>query len=129
MPAGGKPRKPKAGFPPFPPSLESPQGQRPSHIPTASTAVLIYKELLSKAGLTAGPKTVTSEGGPKQTAEVGQNHLPNAARRRAWMTSRNLVLFLSDLDLQDLLAKRDADEDTSAALDSQMDEFFITLAP
>jgi hypothetical protein len=51
------------------------------------------------------------------------------ARRRAWMTSRNLILFLSDLDLQDLLAKRDADEDTSTALDSQMDEFFITLAP
>ena len=51
------------------------------------------------------------------------------ARRRAWMTSRNLILFLSDLDLEDLLAKRDAGEDTSLVLDSQMDEFFITLAP
>ena len=37
MTARGKPGKPKAGFPPFPPSLESPQNQRPSHIPTAST--------------------------------------------------------------------------------------------
>jgi hypothetical protein len=45
------------------------------------------------------------------------------------MTSRNLILFLSDLDLEDLLAKRDAGEDTSLVLDSQMDEFFITLAP
>jgi len=51
------------------------------------------------------------------------------ARRRAWMISRNLILFLSDLDLQDLLSKRDAGEDTSVVLDSQMDEFFITLAP
>lgn len=51
------------------------------------------------------------------------------ARRRAWMTSRNLILFLSDLDLEDLLNKRDAGEDTSIVLDSQMDEFFITLAP
>jgi hypothetical protein len=51
------------------------------------------------------------------------------ARRRAWMISRNLILFLSDLDLEDLLSKRDAGEDTSFVLDSQMDEFFITLAP
>jgi hypothetical protein len=51
------------------------------------------------------------------------------ARRRAWMTSRNLILFFSDLDLEDLLTKRDAGEDTSLVLDSQMDEFFITLAP
>src|ERR1017187_6795656 len=78
MAARGKPGKPKAGFPPFPPSLESPQKQRASHIPTASTTVLIYQQRLSKAGLTAEPKTVTSEGGPKQTAEMGQKHLPKA---------------------------------------------------
>jgi hypothetical protein len=51
------------------------------------------------------------------------------ARRRAWMTSRNLILFLSDLDLEELLRKRDAGEDPSLVLDSQMDDFFITLAP
>jgi len=51
------------------------------------------------------------------------------ARRRAWMTSRNLILFLSDLDLAELVRKRDAGEDTSLVLDSQMDDFFITLAP
>src|ERR1039458_10371879 len=79
MTDSGKPGKPKAGFPPFPPSLESPQKQRASHIPTASTTSPYLKERLSRAGLTAGPKTVISEGGPQQTAEVGQNHLPNAA--------------------------------------------------
>src|ERR1017187_7892757 len=78
MTDSGKPGKPKAGFPPFPPSLESPQKQRASHIPTASTTSPYLKERLSRAGLTAGPKTVISEGGPQQTAEVGQNHLPNA---------------------------------------------------
>jgi hypothetical protein len=45
------------------------------------------------------------------------------------MTSRNLILFLSDLDLAELVRKRDAGEDTSLVLDSQMDDFFITLAP
>src|ERR1051326_4306698 len=79
MTARGKPGKPKAGFPPFPPSLESPHEQRASHIPTASTTGPYIKERLSKASLAAGPKTVISEGGPQQTAEVGQNHLPNAA--------------------------------------------------
>src|ERR1039457_5361146 len=78
MTDSGKPGKPKAGFPPFPPSLESPQKQRASHIPTASTTSPYLKERLSRAGLTAGPKTVISEGAPQQTAEVGQNHLPNA---------------------------------------------------
>jgi hypothetical protein len=78
MTDSGKPGKPKAGFPPFPPSLESPQKQRASHIPTASTTSPYLKERLSRAGLTAGPKTVISGGGPQQTAEVGQNHLPNA---------------------------------------------------
>jgi hypothetical protein len=43
----------------------------------------LYKEELSKAGLTAEPKTVTSEGGPKQTAEVAQNQLPNASSDEA----------------------------------------------
>ena len=38
----------------------------------------LYRERLSKAGLTAEPKTVNSEGGPKQTAEVGQKQLLNA---------------------------------------------------
>jgi hypothetical protein len=61
----GKPAK-AAGFP---------------HSHSFDDRSLYIKERLSKAGLTAGPKTVTSEGGPKQTAEVGQNHLPNARLR------------------------------------------------
>src|ERR1035441_6554298 len=86
MTDSGKPGKPKAGFPPFPPSLESPQKQRASHIPTASTTSPYLKERLSRAGLTAGPKTVISEGGPQQTAEVGQNHLPNATHAEMFGT-------------------------------------------
>jgi hypothetical protein len=39
----------------------------------------LFKQRLSTAGLTAEPKTVNSEGGPEQTAEVGQNHLPKPA--------------------------------------------------
>src|SRR4051812_18292709 len=76
MTARGKRGKPKPGFPLFPPSLESPQQQRASHIPTAPTTGPYLKRRLSTAGLTAELKTVNSEGGPEQTAEVGQNHLP-----------------------------------------------------
>jgi hypothetical protein len=60
----------------------------------------------------------------KQPAKSAQK-----ARRRAWMTSNNLILFLSDLDLQDLVRARADNEDTSRILESQMDDFFITLAP
>src|SRR5678816_1822753 len=74
MAARGKPGKPKAGFPPFPPSLESPQMQRASHIPTAPTTNPYSgkTERPSRAGLTAGPKTVN--------LRVGQNKLPKWAR-------------------------------------------------
>src|SRR5690242_527253 len=85
MTARGKPGKPKAGFPPFPPSLESPQKQRASHIPTASTTGPLYKKKDKQGRPSAEPKTVNSEGGPKQTAEVGQNHLPKPLVR----SSRN----------------------------------------
>ena len=72
MTARGKPGKPKAGFPPFPPSLESPQKQRAFHIPTAPTT---------------GPYlTKTKHGRPYGRAEnrqlggVGQNKLPKWAK-------------------------------------------------
>src|SRR4051794_34816061 len=80
MTARGKPGKPKAGFPPFPPSLESPQKQRASHIPTATTTAPLYKKEDKQGRPSAEPKTVNSEGGPKQTAEVGQNQLPKPVR-------------------------------------------------
>ena len=75
MTAGGKPGKPKAGFPPFPPALESPQSRRPSHIPTASTTGSYSEntERLSRAGLTAEPKKPS-------TSRVGQNKLPKWAK-------------------------------------------------
>jgi hypothetical protein len=78
MAARGKPRKPKAGFPPFhlPWKARKAAGFPHSHSLDDGT---YYQERISKAvGLTAGPKTVNLEGGPKQTGEVGQKHLPNA---------------------------------------------------
>ena len=51
------------------------------------------------------------------------------ARRRAWMASSNLILFLSDLDLQEIVRARTDDQDTSRVLESQMEDFFITLVP
>src|SRR6476620_4612778 len=71
MTARGKPGKPKAGFPPFPPSLENPQTQRVSHIPTASTTGP-YIRNISKAGLRPSRKP--------STRRVGQNKLPKWAK-------------------------------------------------
>jgi hypothetical protein len=51
------------------------------------------------------------------------------ARRRAWMTSESIILFLSDSDLGDLVRARDEGKDPSDILDAQMDDFFIALAP
>src|SRR4051812_25042370 len=63
----GKPRKPKAGFPLFPPSLESPQKQRASHIPTAPTTAPYLTK--TKHGRPYGrAENRHSEGGPEQTA-------------------------------------------------------------
>jgi hypothetical protein len=69
----GKHGKPKAGFPPFPQPLEIPQEQRDSHIPTATMTVHIKVRTKTKPH-----QTSASQGGPKQTAEVGQMKLPNA---------------------------------------------------
>ena len=63
MTVRGKPGKPKAGFPPFPPPLEIRKGSDFPHSHSFDDWSL-YKERLSKAGLTAEPKTVNSEGGP-----------------------------------------------------------------
>jgi hypothetical protein len=51
------------------------------------------------------------------------------ARRRAWMIAENIILFASDEDLKEMVRRRAADEDPSVVFDSQLDEFFITLAP
>src|SRR5690349_2709625 len=73
MTARGKPGKPKAGFPPFPPSLESPQRLRASHIPTASTADPYIKGR-TKQGRPYGRALKPS------TRRVGQNKLPKWAK-------------------------------------------------
>jgi hypothetical protein len=51
------------------------------------------------------------------------------ARRRAWMTAENIILFLSDGDLAQMAQIRAEDGDPAEILDAQMDEFFIKLAP
>jgi hypothetical protein len=51
------------------------------------------------------------------------------ARRRAWMVSENIILFLSDDDLQKLVDIRSRDADPSHVLDELMDDFYITLTP
>jgi hypothetical protein len=51
------------------------------------------------------------------------------ARRRAWMLAENIILFLSDDDLKDIVRARSVEDDPSSILESQLDEFFIKLAP
>jgi hypothetical protein len=51
------------------------------------------------------------------------------ARRRAWMESDKLIVFLSDEDLKDLIRARSFGEDTTEIIDTQLDEFFLTLSP
>src|SRR3954468_16239174 len=74
MPARGKPGKPRAGFPPFPQSLESPQTRRPSHIPPASTANTYIGEKEASTASRPGLKPSHSR--------VGQNKLPKWAKIR-----------------------------------------------
>jgi Restriction endonuclease len=51
------------------------------------------------------------------------------ARRRAWMIADNLIVFLSDEELKDIVRTRSGGGDPSLVLDAQIDEFFIHLAP
>jgi hypothetical protein len=118
MTARGKPGKPKAGFPPFPPSLESPQKQRASHIPTASTTGPLYKGRLSKPGLTAEQKTVNAEGGPKQTAEMGQDQLPKPDTVSANKTSAFRVVPILQGSLRQVVRGRRSSPDAYVAGDS-----------
>src|SRR3954454_8287177 len=86
MTARGKPGKPKAGFPPFPPSLESPQKQRASHIPTAWTTGP-YISGKTKQGRPYGRALKPS------TRRVGQNKLPKWAKSSC-QTQEELFLIL-----------------------------------
>ena len=51
------------------------------------------------------------------------------ARRRAWMLAENIILFLSDDELAEIVRAISDDTDPSNVLDAQIDEFFVTLAP
>jgi len=76
MPARGKPGKPRAGFPPFPPFLEARKSGGLPHSHSLDDCTYIRK---NQEGRPYGrPKPSPQQGGPKQTSEMGQNHLPNA---------------------------------------------------
>lgn len=51
------------------------------------------------------------------------------ARRRAWMVAENIILFISDGDLTQMLQIKDQGGNPEELLDIQLDEFFIELAP
>ena len=51
------------------------------------------------------------------------------ARRRAWLIASNIILFLSDDDLKEMIRIRSDDDDPATLLDTKLDEFFIHLAP
>jgi hypothetical protein len=60
-------------------------------------------------------------------------HLPSQsallARRRAWVESRKLILFLSDEELAELIHLREHGSDREALIEALLDEFFSGLVP
>ncbi|MFY9821150.1 MAG: restriction endonuclease [Thermoanaerobaculia bacterium] len=62
-------------------------------------------------------------------SRLGPSKPALTARRRAWMMSENLILFLTDGDLKDLVRMKLNGEDPTTVLDAGMDEFFLALAP
>ncbi|TDS82156.1 restriction endonuclease [Comamonas sp. JUb58] len=51
------------------------------------------------------------------------------ARRRAWVESDKLILFLSDEELKDLIRAKSYGEKPTEVLDVQLEEFFLRLTP
>ena len=51
------------------------------------------------------------------------------ARRRCWIESDKLILFLSDDDLAEIVLARSRDEDPGELLDAQLDSFLTSLVP
>ncbi len=51
------------------------------------------------------------------------------ARRRAWLEFDKLIIFLSDLDLKDLIRAMSLGENTAEGIDAQLDDFLLTLSP
>lgn len=51
------------------------------------------------------------------------------ARRRAWLESDKLIVFLSDEDLKDMIRSRSTGETPSEIIDTQLDDFFLHLSP
>ncbi len=45
------------------------------------------------------------------------------------MIAENIILFVSDGDLAEIVRLRSIDADPSVVLEAQMDDFFIALAP
>jgi hypothetical protein len=51
------------------------------------------------------------------------------ARRRAWMEFDKLIVFISDDDIIDMLNMKGIGEDPTEVIDSQLEEFWLELAP
>ena len=51
------------------------------------------------------------------------------ARRRAWVETDKLIVLLADEDLKDLVRAKSYGESPTAVLDTQLEEFFLRLAP
>ncbi len=51
------------------------------------------------------------------------------ARRRAWMISETMILFLSDGDLKEMIRMKARGEEPAEILETQMNDFFLKLAP
>jgi hypothetical protein len=60
-------------------------------------------------------------------------HLPSQsallARRRAWVESRKLILFLSDEELAELIHLREHSSECESLIEALLDEFFSGLVP
>ncbi|OGU13279.1 MAG: hypothetical protein A2076_13055 [Geobacteraceae bacterium GWC2_53_11] len=51
------------------------------------------------------------------------------ARRRAWVESEKLIVFLSDEDMKDLIIAKSFGQDPSTIIQAQLQEFFLCLCP
>jgi hypothetical protein len=64
-----------------------------------------------------------------QTRRIGASKSAIKARRRTWQASGNLIVFLFDEQLTELLACKARGEDPTEVINEQLDDFFLALAP
>jgi hypothetical protein len=77
----------------------------------------IQQYLLPKAMRSLG--LLCARKGPKDSALK--------ARRRAWAEFDKLIVFLSDLELEEMLIMKSAGEDPAQLIDGKIDEFLLSF--